>query len=100
MSTLVGQTVAFLVSLAAFAFLLDGCLRLTAGVRASVASRPCGCSCHEFHFIKREESRNRLDDLQPALCPQSARRLIFEARQLADDSVTLEFGVSRERARY
>ena len=28
MSTLVSQTVAFLVSLAAFAFLLDGCLRL------------------------------------------------------------------------
>jgi hypothetical protein len=28
MNTLVSQTVAFLVSLAAFAFLLDGCLRL------------------------------------------------------------------------
>jgi hypothetical protein len=28
MSTLVSQTVTFLLSLAAFAFLLDGCLRL------------------------------------------------------------------------
>ena len=80
MSTLVGQTVAFLVSLAAFAFLLDGCLRLTAGVRASVASLPCGCSCHEFHFIKRAESRNRLDDLEPALCALNPRDATFSRR--------------------
>jgi hypothetical protein len=72
MITLVGQTVTFLVSLAALAFQLDGCL--AAGVRTSVASR--------------------------APYARSARRLIFEARRLADDPVTLEFDDSRERARY
>ncbi len=51
-----------------------------AGVRASVASRPCGCSCHEVHFIKREESRNGFDDLQTALRALNPRDASFSRR--------------------
>jgi len=65
MSTLVGQTVAFLVSLAAFAFLLDGCLRLLLPRSPSYQAR---------------ESRNRLDDQQTALRALKPRDASFSRR--------------------
>ncbi|HMI98152.1 MAG TPA: sigma factor-like helix-turn-helix DNA-binding protein, partial [Micropepsaceae bacterium] len=57
-------------------------------------------SDQETRLAESEESDNRRKALGDALSVLNDReRRIFEARRLAEDPITLEFGVSRERVR-